>query len=156
MKKVILQSNEPSVENIMKLIELIKSLEKEKGLSNDEIIKKYTHSDCKFLVSMVQQIIPKVKPVLFVLDEEKFHYFIGVDLEQREACQKSKQQKKIYFDINGKKSYEEACAFMSEEFNGARQNIMTVEGDKVVLNNDISQEFLNLVKCRSQEKGLEK
>lgn len=155
MNKLILQNNEPTIENVLQLIKLIKSIEHQKGLSDDEIIRKYTHFDCRCLVSMVQQIIPNTKSILFILDEEFFHYFVGIPLEIQGNNESSTTYNGMcYFDINGIKTYEEACSFVLKEFNGEMNNITIMEASNIILENDITQDFLNSIDCQCQGQGL--
>ena len=153
MNKLILQDNKPTSENILKLIKLIKSIEHQNGLSDDEIIQKYTHSDCRCLVSMIQQIIPNTKSILFMAEEEFFHYFVCVPSQNIGSNQNLNAGNFSYFDINGMKTYEEAYAFVSTEFKG-KNNIITLEANNIILKNDITENFLNLVDCKFQEQEL--
>ena len=146
MNMLILKNNEPTAENILSLIEIIKQIERENGLTEKQIIDKYTHNDCLCLATMINYVLPTTKMVMLVLDEDCFHCFVCADLKEKtNGLPQNKYANFAYFDINGKKSFEQACEYVCLEFNTDTQNVVPVEVKRPILENDIKQKLLSLV-----------
>ena len=146
MNKLILKNNEPTAENVLSLIEIIKQIELGNGLTEKQIIEKYTHNDCLCLATMINYVLPATKMVMLVVDEDSFHCFVCADLKERiNALPQNKYTKLAYFDINGKMSFEQACEYVCLEFNADTQSVVPVEVKRPILENDITQKFLSLV-----------
>ena len=97
-------------ENILSFIEYVKSVEKENGLTDEEISQKYTHKDCRCLVSLINSFFPNTNSVMFLLDEEDVHFVASLD-----TSSKNGEKQTIYFDINGeKKFFRSMCFFVAK------------------------------------------
>lgn len=132
-------------ENILSFIEYVKSVEKENGLTDEEISQKYTHKDCRCLVSLINSFFPNTNSVMFLLDEEDVHFVVSLDV-----ISKNGEIQTSYFDINGEKSFSGVCLFMFENF-GRTGIIMSKETTKQFVENDITQKILNSVEFESIE-----
>ena len=132
-------------ENILRLIEYVKTVEKENGLTDEEISQKYTHKDCRCLVSLINSFFPNTNSVMFLLDEEDVHFVVSLDV-----VSKNGETQTSYFDINGEKSFSDVCLFMFENF-GRTGIIMSKETTKQFVENDITQKILNSVEFESVE-----
>ena len=143
MKRLVIKNELSQKENILNLIEHIKYVEKRKGLSKSKIIEKYTHGDCRCLVSLIQHFFPEVKSIMFTLDEEDFHCVAGLDLEG--------DSEPVFFDINGAKSFNEVCVFMLENYRNFGGEITCTETGNLFIKNDISQIVLDSVEFESVE-----
>lgn len=132
-------------ENILSFIEYVKTVEKENGLTDEEISQKYTHSDCRCLVSLINSFFPNTNSVMFLLDEEDVHFVVSLDV-----ISKNGEIQTSYFDINGEKSFSDVCLFMFENF-GRTGIIMSKKTTKQFVENDITQKILNSVEFESVE-----
>lgn len=132
-------------ENILSFIEYVKSVEKENGLSCQEIKQKYTHSDCRCLVSLINSFFPNTNSVMFLLDEEDVHFVASLDTNSKNG-----EKQTIYFDINGEKSFSEVCAFLLQNF-GRSGEIIIKETTKEFIENDVTQKILNSVEFENVE-----
>ena len=74
MKRCFVDKGGLEIEKILELIEYIKDIELSNGLSLEEIKRKYTRHDCKCLTSLINRFFPDTKSILFILNEEYFHY----------------------------------------------------------------------------------
>ena len=144
MKKLVLNSNDLEEINIRKIIEYVRQFEKEKGLSDEEITHKYTHGDCVCLAFLIKILLPSVKVKWFGSCSDDAHCCIAIkgDPKLDSKLEDFIDEDLYYFDINGKKYYDEMREFLSETFNtniseinaryqgssvGANQNETTAE-----------------------------
>ena len=116
MKEFVIKSELSERENILRLIEHVKNVERENGLSDKEINQRYTHKDCRCLVSIINRCFPSIKPIMFLLDEEDVHFVALLD-----SISKNGKKRTSYFDINGEKDFSGMCVFMFE-------NLTTIYG----------------------------
>ncbi len=145
MKRFVIKNELSDKENILAFIEHIKSIERQNGLSEDEIKHKYTHKDCRCLVSLINGYFPNTKSVMFLLDEEDVHFVASLDSVSKEG-----EKQTTYFDINGEKNFSEMCVFMFENFERCG-TIISKETDKCFIENDISQKVYDSVDQESVE-----
>lgn len=148
MKEFVIKSELSDRENILRLIEHVKNVERENGLSDKEINQKYTHKDCRCLVSIINRCFPNIKPVMFLLDEEDVHFVAMLESEFKNG-----EKKTTYFDINGEKSFSDVCLFMFENF-GRTGIIMSKETTSDFISNDISQQVFDSI--QEENVGIEK
>lgn len=144
MEKLVINTNSPEEENILKIIEYVKQIERGKGLSEEKIEYKYTHGDCTCLAFLIKTILPNVKVKWVGSCIEDGHCCIAIkgDPETDPRLEDYIDEDLYYFDINGKKYYEEMKKYLSETFNtnydrinarykgsnvGASQNEVTAE-----------------------------
>lgn len=133
MKRCVVDKGELEIEKILELIEYIKDIELSNGLSFEDIRRKYTRRDCKCLTSLINRFFPDTKSILFILNEEYFHY----------VAELSFNGVQVYFDINGMKTFVEMSLFMFDNFNQTSGEICFMETEKTLFNNDITQRVLD-------------
>ena len=141
MKILKLINNEATEENILKIIQHIKDIETAEGLTQQEIEHKYTCGYCSSLVEMVQHFLPQCRSICFWSADDIAHFCIGIEPQ----CSNSNEHKELdYFDINGKKSFNEMAQWLAKEFNGDIRGIRTMEMP-VSRENKIQQKVYNSV-----------
>lgn len=147
MNKLVLKSNEPTEENILAIINYVRALERENGLSDEEISYKYTHGDCTCLTTLINYFLPKVKVYLFEKEMESSHYCVGIrgDIVKDSKLAISYEMEgrrergcKYYYDINGRKYFEEMCSFIESEYYSSPISGFTFKQDPTYNNNDIT------------------
>ena len=144
MKEFVIRDDVSKIDNILGLIEHVKNIERKNGLSEEEIVKKYTQKDCRCLVSLIQQFFPETKSIMFLLDEESMHNVAGLDIKT------SGFQDMVYFDINGVRNHTDVCVFMFESF-GVGRELLSFEVPRDNIQNDISQKVMDTVSFESIE-----
>lgn len=105
MKDLFLSKTDTDEKNIKKIIKFVKNLEKENGLSEEEIKIKYTFGGCSILADTVRYVFANVlgKEVEYsaVSGNGKTHFFVILNDE----C----------FDINGKSSFFQLQDFVNSD-----------------------------------------
>ena len=104
MEKLIINSKLSDEEKILKIIEFVKSHEREGGLTDEQIAHKYVHGDCACLASLINWFIPNAK-IRWIGEEEHAHAFVTI-VDPRYKGQKGPfydHENLMLFDINGKK-----------------------------------------------------
>lgn len=116
MEDLILQSSNTMEENILAIIEFVKQVEREHGLSDEEIEYKYTRGNCKNLAQLaildtLVRLFGKIRGASVVkIDEYNIsfpHYYLKVETKKGNAC---------FYDILGKKSNQEMINFMKSDY----------------------------------------
>lgn len=134
-------NNDAVEENVLKIIEHIKKIETAHGLTEDKIIHKYTHGYCSSLVEIVEHFLPNVRPVCFWSCEEFAHFCIEI----KGSNNSNNYDDLSYYDINGKKSYNEMLEWMANEFNGKIEGIFVQEMRRVNRSNEIQDEVYSTI-----------
>lgn len=118
MEQLRLNVNDATEENIYKIIDYVIKLEKEHGLTDDEIIYKYTHSDCICLAFLIKTLLPNVIVKWFGSCSLDAHCCIAIkgDSNLDSKLDDFIDEDLYYFDINGKKYYDEMCLFLANVF----------------------------------------
>ncbi|MBQ3502772.1 MAG: hypothetical protein IJA72_03815 [Clostridia bacterium] len=141
-----LRNNDATEENILKIIRHIKDIETKRGLTESEIEHKYTYGYCSSLVEIVQHFLPECKSILFWgYDEDVVHFCVGVKCQAKSNIHEDLD----YYDINGKKSYDEMVEWMAKEFNGKIEGIFVQEME-VSRSNEIQDEAYSTI-CIEKE-----
>ena len=116
MENLTLQNNEATKENILAIIEYVKSVERNNGLTDEQIIHKYTQSDCRCLASLITYILPDTELIMFLADSpsayEFFHYYAAIN---KNKSKNTNFENLEYFDINGKKDFKKAEKFVTDQ-----------------------------------------
>lgn len=141
MKTLKLRNDEATEENILKIIKHIKDIETAEGLTQQEIEHKYTCGYCSSLVEMVQHFLPQCRYICFWSADDIAHFCIGIE---RQGSSSKEHRDLDYFDINGKKSFDEMAQWLAKEFNGDIRGIRTREMP-VLRENKIQQKVYNSV-----------
>ncbi|MBR3885638.1 MAG: hypothetical protein IKJ33_04145 [Clostridia bacterium] len=145
MKRFARKNELTKKEDVLSFIDFVKNIERKNGLGEEEIVQKYTHRDCRCLTSLINEVFPDTKQIMFCLDEEDFHFVASLD-------SKSKKGETIttYFDINGEKDFSSMCIFMFENF-GKSGTIVSKETPKEFVSNDITSQVLDLIEFENFE-----
>lgn len=171
MEEIYLKSNEVNEENILTIIKAVRDLEretmlKEMNLKENEVTEeveneiakkishKYMHGDCSCLASLIRLLLPGAKCVLFGNDatfqtsEPAAHYCVMIrpKLNDKSAGLSGYLEKSYFFDINGKKSYDEMCEFLGKEFGVSPQETIFTGFAQCSSYNDITNQLFNLIK----------
>ncbi len=116
MKDLILSESNSTEENILAIIEFVKQVEREHGLSDDEIVYKYTFGLCWQLANFISRTLK----FLFGIKDIKEIYRIGnmeyIDHHVYVQYRDRKLNRCFYFDILGKKTEREVSSFMQSNF----------------------------------------
>ena len=146
MKRFVRKNELTKKEDILSFVEFVKNIERNNGLSEQDIIQKYTHRDCRCLASLINEVFPETKQIMFCLDEEDFHFVASLDF-------KSKKSETIttYFDVNGEKDFSNMCIFMFENF-GRCGTILCKEITKEFVSNDVTSQVLDMIEFENNEK----
>lgn len=118
MQVLVLNRADQLEDNILAIIDFVKRVEKEHGLTDEQIIVKYT---CRYCSVLACDFVVKTLHSLLGVEEDEVdaslqkvatrkaahHYY--VELKQR-------GKKPVYFDILGKKSLEEMQNFVNSDY----------------------------------------
>lgn len=119
-KKLKLSYFDTDEQNILKLIELVKQKEKERGLSQEEIDFKYTHGFCAALANYIRASLLKCFGFDAIMATRLNHSFIS--------------HNGASYDILGKKNVSEMHAFLESEY--------FKNGQPPFANADISKDYV--------------
>ncbi len=147
MNNLRLRNNNPTEENVLKIINHIKDIETERGLTKDEIEYKYTQGHCSSLVEMVQHFLPSVRPIWFWNYEECSHYCLAIENPDKNS---GKYLDLDYFDINGKKSYKQITDWMYEYF-GLNIKCFNVGEESPSRSNEIKEDVYNSIVIENEQ-----
>lgn len=118
MEKLILPNQNATEENILRIIEYVRQVEKSKGLTDEQISYKYTHGDCNCLADLIKTLLPDVKLKGFGSSNGDAHSCVAIkgnpDVDER--LDRFIGEDFYYFDINGKKYYDEMCEYLANTF----------------------------------------
>ena len=117
MENLILPATNTIEQNVLAIIEFVKQVEREHGLSEEQIIHKYTCGYCGFLVDVVIKTLDKLFGTIKEIkkctrninynDELCYHCYL---------CLKTAKGKSFYYDILGKKTKKQMLSFVNGDF----------------------------------------
>jgi len=125
MEDLILLTTSTMEEKILAIIEFVKQVEREHGLSEDEIIYKYTCGAC---FELSYYIVKGMLKYLYNCSFEKLNacYMVGdrkyIDHHVYLKMKGKTESEDLYFDIFGKKTKQEVDGFMTSDFWKELQN----------------------------------
>ena len=107
MENLVLDEKDDLGSNVLKIIEFVKQVERERGLTDEEMVYKYTHGHCWVLATCVVETINRIFGEVKEVQEQSFakfntHWYVEVKTNEGE----------FYYDICGKKTKEEVEAYM--------------------------------------------
>jgi len=146
MEKLILNKNDSIQDNILKIIEHVKKQERNNGLTDEQISYKYIHGDCSVLVNIIKQIYPEAQEVLFG-EGEYGHFCVSIKGNPAEdsKLEDFHMEDRYYFDINGRKYFDEMREFISEEFKVKIDRVSAARTNMCTTNNNISLDVVNSI-----------
>lgn len=112
MQKLYLSERNSDAENVLYIIDYLKEVDFEQGLSLEEIQYKYTHGFCYDLVELINKIYDKV--FCEILDIEYFNFKNGRDCHF--YIKINDDDKEYYIDIMGIQTIEQVQQMMKSEF----------------------------------------
>ena len=116
MESLTLQNSDATEENISSIIEYVKSIERDNGLTDEQITYKYTQSDCRCLATLIKHFLPDTELIMFIAESpsayEFFHFYAAINKNQNRTLDFKKLK---YFDINGQKDFEQAEKFVADQ-----------------------------------------
>ena len=116
MTDLVLKVSDSIEENILKIIDFVNQYEKENGLTEEEILFKYSYLHHYHLAVVIVDILEKMYGKIRGLGIDKSEYAVNGKVWQAHSWVKYidyENKKATYFDIFGKKSTEETNDFIS-------------------------------------------
>ena len=117
MKELILSADDSLEENVLKIIEFVKLVEKYEGLTDEQIVHKYTCGSCGNLA--LRLVKPTLERLFGEVEElEGVTFDTGYAQVPKHTYLKLKRenQEDLYFDIFGVKTLKQVEEFLATKF----------------------------------------
>lgn len=144
MEKLILKDNSVSESNVLAIIDQVWKAEKSNNLTDNEIIKKYTTSECLCLSSLIKKTLPDISSFLFFINEEYFHYAVGIIKSKDDL--KNNLNNISFYDINGRKNFDDMCKYLINLFQVDNPSIIIKITNISYLSNDVTDKVYHSIK----------
>jgi len=122
MPAVVMDLNLSVEERILFIINLVKDFEKKNyGLSDEEIVYKYTRGHCYYLSSLICKYVPEaMNKGTIGMPNHLTHYFVAIKNpdfkgEYNRVTMRTNREDLILFDINGKQTHQQMTDFIFDE-----------------------------------------